>query len=95
MLVVGEKIIGLGCVYMDQPTNPKKNNPSMMHGRGKMGAAPTSTWWCYCLHVDAASEFFFLQIRAEPGLFGQNQVVSAISDRIGWQLKRPKSFGCE
>ena len=42
MLVVGEKIIGLGCVYMDQPTNPKKNNPSMMHGRGKMGAAPAS-----------------------------------------------------
>ena len=63
----GEKIIGWGCVYMDQPTNPKKNNPSMMHGSGKMGAAPASDTTtllptCQC-HVWFFFFFFYTDSR--------------------------------
>ena len=85
----------------------------MMHGRGKMGAAPVSDSatheWRRCPHVGVVSEFFyflffygfaltqlqFVLISAESGRFGQNQIVSAESNRIvsvgsrNWP-KRPK-----
>ena len=46
-----------------------------------------------CPRVGAASKFFFffLQIRAEPGQFGQNQVVSTESDVSADGQNRPKS----
>ena len=68
----------------------------MMHGHGRMGAAPASDA-AACVSVPRLSFFFFLGfaptwlqfglIPAEPGQFGQNRVVSAELDRIG---RRPK-----